>query len=274
MEVFTSTFNSAAGRSGLFPPESSKVFLLFGSPAVIGACLWKLGWLPVPLAQVGGLVVLHGGLLALALFYPLGWSRQWARAVLPALASLLAGGVLSLLGPWWGWSLITLPVWLGFLSTREPAIRTLGLRLPHERWMLPAGAAIGGLLGVHLLVAASRALGYRVALFPLGPVLANLSYDLGVNLVTAELLFRGALFGDWWRRYGFWPAAVLSTSFSVLRYLIDPRLPGQLDALAGASFYLFLLGIAGCMLVRLSGSLFPSALASLFFFAAYRLFRQ
>jgi membrane protease YdiL (CAAX protease family) len=113
-----------------------------------------------------------------------------------------------------------------------------------------------------------------VALFPLGPVLANLSYDLGVNLVTAELLFRGALFGDWWRRYGFWPATVLSTGFSLIRYLIDPRLPGHLDALAGASFYLLLLGFAGCMLVRLSGSLFPSALASFFFFAAYRLFRQ
>jgi membrane protease YdiL (CAAX protease family) len=164
-------------------------------------------------------------------------------------------------------------LWLAFLAIREPEIRTLGLRLPSERWALPAGAAVGGLLGVHLLVTGSRTLGYHVALFPLDPVVANLSYDIGVNVVTAELLFRGALFGDWWRRYDFWLAATLSTGLSLVRYLIDPRLPGHWEVLAGTSFYLLLHGIAGCMLVRLSGSLLPSALAGLLFFTAYRLLR-
>jgi membrane protease YdiL (CAAX protease family) len=117
-------------------------------------------------------------------------------------------------------------------------------------------------------------LGYRVALFPLSTVVTDLSYDLAVNVLTAELLFRGAFFGRWWRRWGFWPAAILSTSFWLLRQLLDPRLPRHWEVAAGASFYLLLLGVAGCALVRVSGSILPSWLATLGFFSAYRLLRS
>ena len=75
-----------------------------------------------------------------------------------------------------------------------------------------------------------RALGEAtVALFPylpeldqsgallqaLGAGVPAVAYDVGANGLTAEWLFRGALFSRLWRRWPFWPAASLSTAMAV-----------------------------------------------------------
>jgi hypothetical protein len=97
------------------------------------------------------------------------------------------------------------------------------------------------------------------------------AYDVGVNAVSAEWLFRGALFSHWWRHLTFWGAAGLSTSMAVARYLLDPNLPATVEVGAGAVFYLTLLGLAASGLRAWSGSLLPGYLATVLFFAAYRL---
>jgi len=114
-------------------------------------------------------------------------------------------------------------------------------------------------------------LGYQFRLVPAERPLAALAYDVGANVLSAECFFRGALFGSWQRRWGFWGAAGAATGLSVLRYLVDPALPRTLEALVGAFFYLSLLGLSGCALLAWSGSLLSPALASLLFFAAYRM---
>ena len=273
MEAFTLAFNPSARPAALFPPRSFRVLLLFGAPALAGFALFKLGWVSQVILGIGGIVLLHGGLLAWALLHPFGWSRAWGRLVVTALGVLLLGGLAAEWNQWGGWMWGLLPLWIVILGRRIPDLHRLGLRPPYKFWMLPAGVGVGGFLGLHVLVTGSRMMRYRVAISPVGPWIAALAYDLGVNVVTAELLFRGAFFTAWWRRWGFWPAAILSTALSLLRYLVDPRLPKDWDVLAGASFYLLLLGLAGCALVRLSGSLFPSGLAALVFFACYRALR-
>lgn len=94
---------------------------------------------------------------------------------------------------------------------------------------------------------------------------------MGANAVSAEWLFRGALFCRWWRRWRFWPAAALSTTLAVGRYLLDPALPRTLEIWAGAVFYMAVLGLGCCALRAWSGSLVPGYLATVAFFAVYRM---
>jgi len=96
------------------------------------------------------------------------------------------------------------------------------------------------------------------------------AYDIGVSAVSAEWLFRGALFGRWWRRWSFELAAVLATACAVTRYVLDPNLPQTVDARLGAIFYMGLLGLTGCGLRAWSGSLVPGYLATVGFFVLYR----
>jgi len=101
--------------------------------------------------------------------------------------------------------------------------------------------------------------------------LSALAYDVGANALSAEWLFRGAVFSLLWRRGTFWPAALLTTALSLVRYLLDPFLPHAAEARAGAVFYLGLVGLIACALRAWSGSLLPGYLAALAFFAAYRM---
>src|SRR5262249_24362655 len=97
---------------------------------------------------------------------------------------------------------------------------------------------------------------------------------VGANALTAEWLFRGALFSQGWRRWEFWPAAAVSTSLVVVRYLADPALPHTIEARVGAGFYIALLGFAACALRAGSGSLLPGCLGRLTFFASSRMLTQ
>ena len=136
------------------------------------------------------------------------------------------------------------------------------------------GLAAGTFLGVHLLISASLTYGYAVRVGSLGQYLAAVAYDVGANALTAEWLFRGALFSRWWQRWEFWPAAGLSTALAVARYLLDPALPPPIEARAGAVFYIALLGFSACALRAGSGSLLPGYVAAVVFFAAYRMLAQ
>ena len=150
------------------------------------------------------------------------------------------------------------------------SLERIGWRLPHAPCAILLGAAAGTFLGLHLIIAASLTLGYAVSVPDGGRYLTALAYDVGANALTAEWLFRGAIFSALWRRWSFWPAAVVSTACALVRYLLDPALPQAIEAMAGATFYLSLLSLACCALRAWSGSLVPGYFATVAFFAAYR----
>jgi membrane protease YdiL (CAAX protease family) len=149
-------------------------------------------------------------------------------------------------------------------------LERIGWRWPREGRATLIGAASGVCLGLHLLFAASLMLGYHVEMPEARRYLAAVAYDIGANALTAEWLFRGAIFSALWRRWSFWPAAVASTALSLIRYLFDPALPQTAELIAGAMFYTLLLGLGSCALRAWSGSLLPGYLATVLFFAAYR----
>jgi hypothetical protein len=63
----------------------------------------------------------------------------------------------------------------------------------------------------------------------------------------------------------------VSTGLALVRYLLDPALPQTAELMAGAMFYMLLLGLGCCALRAWSGSLLPGYLATVAFFAAYRI---
>ena len=101
-------------------------------------------------------------------------------------------------------------------------------------------------------------------------VLAAIAYDVGANVLAAECFFRGALFNRAQRRWSFAGAATIATAAYVLRYVVDPLLPKQVELVVGAVFYLALLGAINCWLLWWSESLVPGLVSALVFFAVYR----
>lgn len=249
------------------PPRTP---LLDGTPLPALAALaaaWSLAvlTLPAPAARGIGLAVAHGGLLGTALAWtaPDDARQRWApieAALLlggaTACAHLLPGGVIAFL---------VVPAWLLWRRTDWRA-RGAG----HARAVL-AGALFGLLLGLHLLVNASLTLGFHVRPGRPSELLAWFAYDLGANVLAAEAFFRAGLFTRAYRRWPFAAATALSTAASVARYLVDPLLPHTPEILAGATFYLALLGVGNCWLLARHGSLGGPIAAGLVFFAAYRL---
>ena len=220
--------------------------------------------------SVVGVVGFHGGLLSSALASAGRGSSGWGIPVLVCTGFLLLGATLSHIMAWGSLSYVLVPGAIGVLASRRRELGVLGLVLRWDPRALVLGLGVGLFLGIHLLITTALTLGYQIRVFPLAPVLTALAYDVGANVCSAECFFRGALFGHWQRRWGFWEAASAATALFVIRNLIDPALPHTLEAVTGALFYLSLLGLSGCALVRWSGSLLPSALAFVLFFAAYR----
>ena len=221
--------------------------------------------------RVLGVVGFHGGLLAASLAGAWGSTSGWgAPAALVALSLLIAAAACTVV-PWGCLAYLLPPMAVARVALRHPECRRMGLALRADWRALAWGAAVGGFLGAHLLLSASRTFGYPVRLSPPAPYLTSVLYDVGANVLSAECFFRGTLFNRWQRRWSFWPAAVATTGLSVLRYLVDPALPRVVEMMAGAIFYLVLLSLSGCALLRSSGSLLPSLVASLVFFSAYRM---
>ncbi len=244
-----------------------------GAVALLEAGGLGLQWLGARPAALGHAVAsgaIHGGLLALGWLVATGAAPGWTGPVVRLGAALILASVASRFAPWGPLAFLLMPVLLLVEARRAPRLRAMGLggaRLSHAL----AGLALGAFLGAHLLVTASRTFGYRLQSSGLPGYLGDVAYDVGANALSAEWLFRGAVFSFLWRRWAFWPAALLTTGLSVLRYLLDPALPHAVEARVGAVFYLGLVGVVACALRAWSGSLVPGYLAALAFFAAYRM---
>jgi len=194
-----------------------------------------------------------------------GWRGPALRLGMVVVAVSLASGT----GGWAPLAYLAVPVALIAELRRRGDLRSIGIAWPPVRGAL-VGLAVGAFLGVHLLVAASRTFGHGVRVDAPGAYLGAIAYDVGLSALTAEWLFRGALFSRWWRQWPFGTAAALSVGCAVLRYVLDPNLPPAVEMRLGAAFYTGLLGWTACSLRAWSGSLLPGYLATATFFLAYR----
>jgi hypothetical protein len=238
---------------------------------VAGGAAWEvLGRGPAGLGRAAALGAAHAGLIGLGWVLTAGATPGWRAPVLRLGVAMILASAAARLAPWGPLALVFLPVLLLVEAAGHPRLRALGLarcRIRHAA----LGLAAGAFLGAHLLVTASLTFGYHVAWTGAHAYASALAYDAGANVLSAEWLFRGAVFSVLWRRSGFWPAALASTTLALGRYLIDPALPHAPEARAGAIFYLGLVGLTACALRAWSGSLLPGYLAGLGFFGAYRL---
>ena len=235
------------------------------------ASLARGGWVPAEGLGVVTLVATHGGLMIAALAWGEGDSgaRLPPGAVAITVALIALGAAAAAVHAWGAAAFVATPLWLGVLAYRG---RLTGLGLGPSVSLRPLliGGMIGALLGGHLLFSASQTLGYPLRGGGLPALLTSWAYDLGASVISAECFFRGALFNRLQRRWSFAPAAALSTAFSLVRYLADPLLPGEIEVMVGALFYVTMLGVVNCWLLWWSGSLAPGLLAAALFFLAYR----
>jgi hypothetical protein len=244
-----------------------------GAVALLVAAGLGVEWAGVVPFKLGHAVAsgaVHGGLLALGWLLATGATAGWSGPVVRLGATLVLASVTARLHPLGALAFLLVPGLLLLEAWREPRVRALGLGGARPIHAL-VGLAVGAFLGAHLLVTASRTFGYRLQSGGLPAYLSALAYDVGANALSAEWVFRGAVFSLLWRRWTFWPAALVTTALSVVRYLLDPALPHAVEARAGAVFYLSLVGLIACALRAWSGSLLPGYLAALAFFAAYRM---
>ena len=211
----------------------------------------------------------HAGLLAVGWVMLFDRGRAWIGPVVRLIAVVLGASLASRLSPWGALLFLLVPVALLAEARRCPDVAAAGLCWPPLQAAV-LGAGAGTFLGAHLLATSALTFGYEVRIDSVAGYLAAAAYDAGVSALTAEWLFRGALFSEWWRRWSFAGAAALSTGLAVLRYLLDLNLPPAAEAWLGAAFYTGLLGMAACALRAWSQSLVPGYLATLAFLLAYR----
>ncbi len=214
----------------------------------------------------------HAGFLSAGWVWALRGHRSWQGPALRGAGALIVASLAAGLSPAGAVAYLLVPLVVARDATVWHArLEWIGWRAPRELRAPFVGAASGIFLGIHLLFAASLMLGYPVSVPDGRRYLAAVAYDIGANALTAEWLFRGAIFSALWRRWSFWPAAAASTGLALLRYLLDPALPQTAELVAGAMFYTLLLGLGCCALRAWSGSLLPGYLATVAFFAAYRI---
>jgi len=239
---------------------------LGGLTAAAGA-MAMAGAVPLPLARALGAGGAQGALLATAVAWAAPRASRGGPPPALAAALMLAGALGGALSPLGAVAYLAAPAWLWLERARLPR---LGLaRAPGG--LVVAGAALGVLLGAHLLLTSALTLGYGVRVPTLHGLALWLAYDLGGNVLATEAFFRGALFDRAQRRWPFAAAAALATAVCVARYLVDPLLPRSLGVTSGAVFYLTLLSLANCWLYLRSGSIAPGVAAGVAFFVAYRL---
>jgi CAAX prenyl protease-like protein len=245
--------------------------LLDGTPVaalgiLVAAWVAAIVTLAEPAARVVGLAAAHGALLGTAVAWTrtAGRSGRWA----PVEAALVLAGAAACasLHPWGMLAYVAVPAW--FVWRRGAGRRRRGGRTVAS---VAAGAAFGLGLGAHLLVNAALTLDYGVRTGPATELAAWWAYDLGANVLAAEVFFRGALFERAYRKWSFAAATAIATGATLVRYLVDPLLPHSLGIAAGAVFYIALLAAGNCWLVARTGSLAPSLAAAFVFFGTYRL---
>ena len=244
---------------------------ILGSVWLAIVSLATRGWVPDELLRIATLTVIHGGPLAVAL----AWGQADGGGGLPrgalAITIVLAvgGAVAVTLGGPAAFALAGTPAWFAILAARgHLAGLGLGPGVPVRPMLV--GATTGALLGVHVLYSASQMLGYPLRREGWLAVLVLWAYDVGANAISTECFFRGALFNRLQRRWSFSPAAAVATALSLVRYLCDPLLAGQVEVMVGALFYATIRGVVNSWLFWWSGSLVPGLVASAVFFLAYR----
>lgn len=211
-----------------------------------------------------------GGFTAAGFVIAQGGGSGWRGPAARLTALLAVAFLVNRIVPFGSLAFLVVPLALSAEARRQPRCRGIGAaHLGEWRWLL-LGMGCGVFLGGHLLIAASMTLGHSVRVTSLPAYLGLVAYDVGANALTAEWLFRGALFSLWWRRWGFLAAAGLATAAALVRYLLDPALPRAVEVLAGAIFYLSVVSLVSAALRARSRSLVPGYLADVCFFAAYR----
>lgn len=264
-------------RSRLLANTPIVVIATVGLGWLVVAGLAAGGWVPRTALGAASIAATHGGLLAVALAWGAadGRARRPPGARLPPGAPVIAvglvgaGALAAALDARAAVVYLAVPAWLAMLAFQGRLVG-LGLGPGVRLWPILIGVAVGALLGGHLLWSASQTLGYPLRGGDWKPYLGFWGYDLGANVVSAELFFRGALFNRLQRRWSFAVAAALATAVSLLRYLADPLLPRQVEVMTGALFYLTMLAAVNCWLLWSSGSLVPGLIAAVLFFVAYR----
>jgi hypothetical protein len=211
----------------------------------------------------------HAGFLGLGWVLIAGGRSGWSGPVLRLAALVVAASLLSRLGAWGPLAYLAVPVAVCAEARGRAEFAAAGLAWPTVR-AAALGFAGGAFLGIHLLITSSLTFGYLVRIDTAGAYWAAAAYDVGISALTAEWLFRGALFSTTWRRWAFAPAVGFSTALAVLRYVLDPTLPAAPEVWLGAALYTGLLGVVACALRAWSQSLLPGYLATLTFFFAYR----
>lgn len=259
-------------RDGVLAATPIALLAGLGLGWLVIAALAATEWLPATVLRVASITVAHGGLLAVAIT----WGAADAGVRLPPRAPWMVIGLVGVgatataFDPRAAVVSLATPVWLAVLARRGWLVG-LGLHPRVQLRPILVGAALGAVLGGHVLYSASQTLGHPLRAEGWLLVLALWAYDIGANILSAECFFRGALFNRLQRRWSFAAAAVVATAAVLLRYLVDPLLPGHVEVLAGALFYMSILGAANCRLLWFSGSLVPGLVSSLLFFLAYRL---
>ena len=211
----------------------------------------------------------HAGFLGLGWVLITGGRSDWKAPVLRLAAFVVAASLVSRLGAWGPLAYLAVPVAVWAAAGGRPEFAAAGLVWPTAR-AAALGLAGGIFLGIHLLITSSLTFGYLVRIDAARAYWGAAAYDVGISALTAEWLFRGALFSTAWRRWAFAPAVGVSTGLAVLRYVLDPILPPASEVWLGAAFYTGLLGVAACALRAWSQSLLPGYLATVTFFLAYR----
>ena len=271
MRLLTAPFDpSAHVPSALVRPLLEVAIIAAGSIALLLAADTLAGeWRGLGRAAASG--GSHAAMIAAGWVIALGGAPRWRMPAAASAATLIVASVAARLAPAGAVLYFLVPLVLARQagSTRLDT-RWIGWARPQTSRQVVLGVAVGGFLGLHLLLAASLTLGYTASVLSLGGYLAGVAYDVGANALSVGWLFHGALFSALWRRWTFWPAAAIATGAGLLRYLVDPTFPTAPEAAAGAVFYLTILGLASCALRAWSGSVLPGYLATLAFFAAYR----
>jgi hypothetical protein len=248
------------------------VALLTGLGIALGLAAESLTGVERNLGHAFASGAVHAGFLSAGWILALQGRGGWHLTALRGAGALIVASLAAKLSPAGAVAYLLVPLVIARDATMWRArLERIGWRAPREALSPFVGAAAGAFLGVHLLFAASLMLGYPVAIPDGHRYLAAVAYDIGANSLTAEWLFRGAIFSALWRRWSFWPAAAVSTGLALVRYLLDPALPQTAELMAGAMFYMLLLGLGCCALRAWSGSLLPGYLATVAFFAAYRI---
>ena len=230
----------------------------------IGGVIAATQMLPPEPSAVIGVATVHGGLLAVALIWA---GVPVAEAVFGIVLLALARELVSL-DPLGALGYLATPLWIGALAVRGRLDR-LALGSPWPRGAVAVGALSGAALALHLFVCASRTLGYTLHFDP--PVFAAaMAYDVGANVMSAELFFRGALLHHCWRRWPFPVALAVTSVATAVRYCADPFVAAT-ELRVGAAVYMTMLALMNGALCRWSGSLLPGLVAAAVFFAGYRL---